>query len=210
MAEEPILTFYKPERVFKDLQSESGIRALPDLIKHLKQTHQQEKLELCFGAILATGFAHVARHSFVVRTPKNDPPDVELVDLTLWEQNQSLPDNQREPDHWRVENVSITEHAVREKLEHGIVNFYEIIASHLERTKLFKSKYQGMVLSFYFQLNLQGFSDIRKLREQIRAISQNNFKQIWIWAFSSPQFDQCSVVELLQYDWEIINFPVPT
>ena len=39
-------------------------------------------------------------------------------------------------------------------------------------------------------------------------IDQDNFQQIWITSFSSPNFDKCTTAELLQDDGEIIQYPI--
>lgn len=138
------LKFYTPEKIFKDLKSEFGAKSVPELMTNLNKSSNKEKRELFYGSIFVTGLRHLTRHEYLIKTSGEEPGDVEMLNRAIWKQNQNLPKSKRQPDHWKIQNVLITETVLKEKIKRGIYNFYQIVAEHLTRTKLTNKKdYKG-------------------------------------------------------------------
>jgi len=204
------LTFYTPEQVFNDLKTKFSSTSVPSLMKELKRSSNKEDRELFYGAVFSTGLRYVTKHDYHLKTASNEPADIEVLDKTLNEQNQDIPKSKRQTDHWIAQNVSITEHVMKEKINKGVNNFYRIIKEHLIKTKLSKKAgdYRGCILVFHLKLNLRGKADIRILRKKIREIKQDNFEQIWITGFRSKKFDECFITELLYYNLPLLYYPI--
>ncbi len=204
------IRFYEPTKIIENLKIESCTENVPSLMSFLGKPENKEKRELFYGVILAEGLKHINKHEYFIAPARCEPSDFELIDKNIYQKNQNLPKTEREVDHWKIQNVMITEHVLKNRIKNNENNFYKIIANHLSETKLSEKAgdYKGCMLSFYFKLNLNGLADIRILRKEIREIKQNNFEQIWIIGFSSPKFNQCFITELLKYDIALINYPI--
>lgn len=204
------IEFYDTTKIFEDLKKESCTKSVPLLMSFLGKPENKEKRELFYGAIFAEGLKYINKHEYFIAPARHEPSDIELLDKNIWQNNQNLPKNKREADHWKIQNVMITEHVLKNRIKNNENNFYKIIADHLIKTKLSKKAgdYKGCMLSFYLKLNLKGLADIKILREKIREIKQNKFEQIWIIGFSSPKFNQCFITELLKYDIGLVNYPI--
>ncbi len=204
------LTFYTPEQIFTDLKAKFNSKSVSSLMKELRRSSNKEDRELFYGAVFSTGLKYVTKHDYYLKTASNEPADIEVLDRTLNEQNQDILKSKRQTDHWRAQNVSITEHVMKEKINKGVNNFYRIIKEHLTRTKLDKKAgdYKGCILVFHLKLNLKGKADIRVLRKTIREVEQDNFEQIWITGFRSKNFNECFITELLYYDLPLLYYPI--
>jgi hypothetical protein len=203
------LSFYSPERVLSELKHKYDGTNVPELMNELNKSKEKENRELFYGSILCIGLKFITKHEIFMKTASEEPADIELFDKTIPRENQNRSKKQREINHWRVQNVLITEHVLKGNIEKGIDNFYEIVSEHLMRTKFaIKKDYQGLMLHMHLKLKLRGFASVYKLKDKIRAIDQDNFDQLWVTNFSTPKFDKCSITELLCYDFGLVEFPI--
>lgn len=203
------LKFYKPLEKYKELLTEFDVDDIILLINKLKNPKCKEERELLYGIIFTECLNRINKNDYLIRLPNEDTDcDFEVLDFIQWKKNQKASKNKRVTDHWRIQNVMITEHPVKKLLQHGINNIYEIFAWHLYDTKLSprKGDYSGCILVFYLSLKLNEKLNLNKIRESIRAIEQNKVEQIYIVVPYLKELDRkFTIAELLISDQPAIT-----
>ncbi len=205
------IIYFTPERLFRDLVIKYTPKDLGDLIRILRKAKNKEDREVFFSGILASGFIYIDARDIRVRAfDKDEDVDTEIIDVTIYNQNQQLPKKERKNDVWRIQNVTITEYDFIAAKKKGNTNFYKVISDHLERTKVGKhtADYSGTILHFHFQLQVEGEADVEELRRYIRKVNNNKFTQIWMTSFSSKDYKQCWILEVVQNEGKAIPFPI--
>jgi len=192
-----ILHFEKPDNVLTELSKKYDCSKIHLLRPFLKGAKNKDDRELFYGALFAESLNKITSHEYLIRLPEKDTYcDVELLDHSEYQSNQALPRNQRQPDHFLLQNVQITKHVVISDLKKGNNNIYDIFREHLIRTKLSPraGDYSGCILVFHGVLTLkEGQLKLQKLRKMVRKINQDKFRQIWIII---PNHDKYSIAEL--------------
>lgn len=177
------LKFYKPLEKLKELLIEFKVDDILSLPDKLRSPKCKDKRELFYGIIFTECLHQINQHEYLIRLPDEDTDcDFEILDMIQYRINQPLNKNEKFSDHWRCQNVMITEHPVKEFLSNGTNNIYDIFSGHLYKTKLSPQKgdYLGCILIFYFNLKIDGRLDLYKIRKSIRNIKQNKVQQIYI------------------------------
>lgn len=203
------LKFISPAKVFKKLKDKYQPVDVPNLVNKLQSSHRNTKTdrEYFYGAIFCGALNRRVRDDrYFLRTSDAEPGDFEIVDRTRYYENQRLGKNKRVPDHFRFQNVMITQYDIEKYIQKGTVDFYEIVADHLYQKKLDRKAgdYRDFILLLHFRANIRGM-DIEMLRRKIRAIEQENFDQIWISSFSSDRYDKLVIAELLNDDEQLVE-----
>ncbi len=177
------LQFKKPDVALQELNRKYNCSRAHLLRAKLGAAKNKSDRELFFGALFAESLNKISKHKYLIRIPEKDEEcDIELLDHSEWQSNQELPKNERIFDHFLIQNVQITEHAVASELKKGNNNIYEIFKQHLDRTKLSPraGDYSSCILVFYLGLNINGVIGLQELRSIIRSTKQNKFQQIWV------------------------------
>ncbi len=202
------LEFKKPDIALKELNQKYNCERTHLLRGKLGSAKSKNDRELFYGALFAESLNKISTHKYLVRLPEEDTDcDCELCDHSEWQSNQSLPKEQRKPDHFLLQNVQITGHVVANELKNGNSNIYDIFKEHLYRTKLSEraGDYSGCILIFYVGLKIDGKLGLQELRKVIRDSNNNRFQQIWVII---PNHDQYGIAELCHSEerFEIAKF----
>lgn len=175
--------FKKPDLALQELKEKYTCSRVLLLKTKLSAAKNKSDSELFFGALFAEALNKISKHQYLIRMPEKDEEcDIELLDHSEWQSNQKLPKDKKTSDHFLLQNVQITEHAVASELKKENNNIYEIFKQHLHRTKLSSmvGDYSGCILVFYLNLKINGLIDLREFRVMIRSVKQDKFQQIWI------------------------------
>lgn len=203
------LKFYKPLEKLKELLIEFKVDDILSLPNKLKSPGCKDKRELFYGIIFTECLHQINQHEYLIRLPDEDADcDFEILDITQYRINQPLNKNEKFFDHWRCQNVMITEHPVKEFLSNGTNNIYDIFSEHLYKTKLSPQKgdYSGCILIFYFNLKIDGRLNLGEIRKKIRDIDQDKMKQIYIISpYLKESNCEFSMAELLLSDYPAVT-----
>lgn len=143
------LEFKKPDTALKELMQKYKCEKIHLLREKLGSPTSKNDRELFYGALFAESLNKISPHEYLIRLPEKDADsDCELFDYTEWQSNQAIPKNQRKSDHFLLQNVQITKHAVAAELKRGNNTIYSIFKEHLDRTKLSQKAgdYSGCIL----------------------------------------------------------------
>lgn len=190
------LQFKKPKFVLYELGKKYNCKETYLLRGKLKGAKCKSDRELFYGALFAESLNKISDHEYLIHMPEEDKDcDCELLDYTEFQMGLKSP-NTRKFNHFLLQNTQITEHDINGKIKKGITNIYDILKFHLIRTKLSKKAgdYLGCILVFYLSLKINGEISLKKLRETVRSIEQDNFQQIWIVV---PNKTKYTIAELL-------------
>ncbi len=168
---------------------------LPNYLRNSNCKHDRESF---FAAIFAESLNKISTQKHMIYVPEEELGyDYQLLNYSVYQENQELSKNKRKYDHFFIENVCITSHVIEKKIKNNIKNISEIFCDHLTNKKLSieSGDYKGYILVFYISLKINGFIGLKEIRENIRKITQDKFQQIWIIV---PNHDKYGIAELLE------------
>ena len=206
----PILSFRKPEFVLHNLMQEFNCGSLLELQEELKGAGLNNERELFYGAVFTTGISFVQNRPYFLKLAEKEPADIEMLDKNTYEQNQARKKKERAIDYWKIQNTHIPAYYIKEEMQKGEDNIYKIFGKFLEEKKLSSraGDYKGCMLVFHIGVNTCGYFKLTTLKEHIRDIHQDNFRQIWVTCFSKPDYSEGQLTELLHGDLGLLQFPV--
>lgn len=192
------LAFKKPDIALRELKQKYNCNRTHLLKEKLRKPASKNDRELFYGALFAESLNKITSHEYLIRMPEKDEDcDCELLDYSEWQSNQNRSKEQKQSDHFLLQNVQITEHVVSEALKKDKNNIYDIFREHLVRTKLSTQTgdYSGCILIFYMGLKIDGQIGLQELRKMVKESNQNKFQQIWVII---PNHNQYGIAELCQ------------
>ncbi len=191
--------FIEAGSALRRLRDKYGCYRINLLRTHLSSAKSKTDRELFYGALFGKLLSVVNKHQYLVYIPEADEDcDCELLDYTKYQMKRK-PGNNGEINHYLLQNVQITNQAVVEQIKKGSNDIYDTFTAHLVRTKLSNraGDYSGCILVFYVGIRLSNKISLKKLRDIVRKIKQDKFRQIWLIA---PNNIEYGIAELLHSD----------
>lgn len=187
-------TYFTPKEEFDTLKSKYNCSTVVQLLEATKSPTLKEDRERVFSLILTSGLRSISLQDYRLHIPDDRYSDLELINVTKIEKNKEQRVEDKQPEHFEIQNVQITEHIFKKSLtQETRPKIWDVIDRHLSEKKFLKSTdYNGCILALHLRLNLEGLTSdlLSRIKKKIRSNKQKVFKEIWLTGILSKDINK--------------------